>query len=156
MEMIKQRAQEVRKYYEGLNDDEIITKIADENERMEAQIDSLEEDNDRKEAEVKCLEKEIEEAEKRSDLQLETIEQISEENKEKCAQIRKLLARIEELENMNARYARRHLRPQYGKAEIPKPELGFVVPWEEPEEIVRIRKDETIQSITIYFKDSEE
>lgn len=140
MELIKERAEEVRKYYEGLVDDEIIVKIADENERMETQLDFLEKEIEEKEAEVAALEKEVAEAEKRSDLQLETIEQISEENKDKCKLIREQYARIEELENINAKYARQHLRPRYADMDGGKDQIV-------------IRKPERVQSISIYFKD---
>lgn len=84
-----------------------------------------------------------EEGEKKNNRSLQhTIELENEE-------IQYLNKEIDELRRVNGEYARKHLKPDPGF-----PTISFPSDYET--DIVRIRKDDSIQSITIYFKGDEE
>ena len=64
-------------------------------------------------------------------------------------EIQYLNKEIDELRRVNGEYARKHLKPDPGF-----PAITFPSDYET--DVVRIRKDDSIQSITIYFKGDEE
>ena len=134
-EVNKSLVVEVRAYYEGRNDEWIIGALAEENERMEEELRAAEEEAERETVEAHGLRMEL--------------------AKTKGA-LKKAEEELEDLRRTNGEYARMHLKPKHTERDEWPVQKSIIVPDMEPESVVVIRKDPSIQSITVYFKDEAE